>query len=200
MMGSGGMIVMDEDTCVVDIAKYFTAFLEEESCGKCVPCREGLKRMREILERISEGNGREGDIEMLEHLADIMKDGALCALGQTAPNPVLSTIKYFRDEYEAHINEQICPAGVCTSLIAFHIKPDACRACMLCFESCPVEAINGWLRTVHIVNLEKCIKCGSCLEVCPPLYDAIIKVPAKEVPEPAAAGTLVPRKKRSKCY
>jgi len=167
MMGSGGMIVMDEDNCMVDIAKYFIGFLEGESCGKCVPCREGLKRMREILDDISEGRGKEGDIELLERLSTTLKDGALCALGATAPNPVLSTIRYFRDEYEAHIKEKRCPAGVCKELITYQIIEEKCPGCGLCVKPCPVEAItSGGKKKPVILDQEKCIKCGACYDVC----------------------------------
>jgi NADH:ubiquinone oxidoreductase subunit F (NADH-binding)/(2Fe-2S) ferredoxin/NAD-dependent dihydropyrimidine dehydrogenase PreA subunit len=173
MMGSGGMIVMDEDTCMVDLAKYFVTFLEGESCGKCVPCREGLKRMREILDRITNGKGKEGDIELLLDLSEIMKKGALCGLGNTAPNPVLTTIRYFRDEYEAHIKDKKCPAGVCTALIEYSIDPDKCTGCLLCAKSCPSGAITGERKQVHHLDKSKCIKCGACYEVC--RFDAVVK-------------------------
>ena len=167
MMGSGGMIVMDDSTCMVDIAKYFTSFLEGESCGKCVPCREGLLRMRQILEKISEGKGLAGDIEMLDHLASVMKDSALCALGQTAPNPVLSTIRYFRDEYEAHINKKKCPAKVCKALITYSIVEANCPGCGLCVKNCPQGAIESMGKKQPVVmHQEKCIKCGICYDVC----------------------------------
>lgn len=167
MMGSGGMIVMDDNTCMVDIAKYFTAFLEDESCGKCVPCREGLMRMREILTAISEGKGKEGDIETLERLADVMKNAALCALGQTAANPVLSTIRYFREEYEAHINERKCPAGVCKSLITYSIIEEKCPGCGICVKNCPQEAIESQGKKQPVIlHEDKCIRCGICYDVC----------------------------------
>jgi len=167
MMGSGGMIVMDDSTCMVDIAKYFTSFLEGESCGKCVPCREGLLRMRQILEKISDGKGLAGDIEMLDHLASVMKDSALCALGQTAPNPVLSTIRYFRDEYEAHINKKKCPAKVCKALITYSIVEANCPGCGLCVKNCPQGAIESMGKKQPVVmHQEKCIKCGICYDVC----------------------------------
>jgi len=167
MMGSGGMIVMDENTCMVDIAKYFVSFLEGESCGKCVPCREGLKRMREILTDISEGRGKEGDIELLESLSVALTDGSLCALGATAPNPVLTTIRYFRDEYETHARDKKCPAGVCKELITYCIDEEKCPGCGLCVKACPVEAITFMGKKKPVVlNQEKCIKCGACYDVC----------------------------------
>jgi len=167
MMGSGGMIVMDEDNCMVDIAKYFISFLEWESCGKCVPCREGLKRMREILTDITEGRGKEGDIELLELLSVALIDGSLCALGTTAPNPVLTTIHYFRDEYEAHIKDKKCPAGVCKELITYQIIEEKCPGCGLCVKACPVGAITFMGKKKPVVlDQEKCIKCGICYDVC----------------------------------
>jgi NADH-quinone oxidoreductase subunit F len=167
MMGSGGMIVMDEGNCMVDIAKYFISFLEGESCGKCLPCREGLQRMREILTDITEGRGRDGDIDLLEHLSATIIDSSLCALGSTAPNPVLSTIRYFRDEYEAHIRDKRCPAGVCKELITYLIVDEKCPNCGLCIKACPSDAITaaGKKKPV-ILDQEKCIKCGSCYDVC----------------------------------
>ena len=167
MMGSGGMIVMDESTCMVDFARYFINFLEGESCGKCVPCREGLKRMGQILTGITEGEGREGDIELLERLSATLIDGSLCALGSTAPNPVLTTIRYFRDEYEAHIRDRKCPAGVCRKLITYVIDEEKCPGCGLCVKACPQGAITfvGKKKPV-VLNQEKCIKCGVCYDVC----------------------------------
>lgn len=173
IMGSGGLIVMDEDTCMVDIAKFFLEFTVEESCGKCPPCRIGTKRMLEILEKITSGKGEEGDIEKLEKLAQNIKDSALCGLGQTAPNPVLSTIRYFRDEYEAHIKEKRCPAGACKSLVRYKIQKDQCRACGICAKKCPVSCISGKPKTPYVIDQEKCLKCGTCLEVCP--FNAIVK-------------------------
>jgi NADH:ubiquinone oxidoreductase subunit F (NADH-binding)/(2Fe-2S) ferredoxin/Pyruvate/2-oxoacid:ferredoxin oxidoreductase delta subunit len=184
MMGSGGMIVMDEDTCMVDVAKYFLDFLIDESCGKCVPCREGLKQMREILANITAGRGSEGDIELLEELSEVAKDASLCALGATAPNPILSTLRYFRDEYEAHINEGRCPAYVCKELIAYHIEPEQCQACMICLRKCPAEAIIGARNTIHVIDQEKCTKCGTCFEVCPPRFGAVIRISGEPVPPP----------------
>jgi NADH-quinone oxidoreductase subunit F len=167
MMGSGGMIVMDEDICMVDTAKYFVTFLEEESCGKCVPCREGIKRMRQILTAITEGKGEERDIELLERIAGTLEDTSLCALGMTAANPVLSTIRYFRDEYEAHIKEKKCPAGVCKTLIQYHIIEEKCPGCGLCIKACPVEAITSMGKKKPVVlDQSKCIKCGICKDVC----------------------------------
>jgi NADH-quinone oxidoreductase subunit F len=167
MMGSGGMIVMDENTCMVDIAKYFVSFLEGESCGKCVPCREGLKRMSQILTRITEGKGRDGDIELLERLSATLIDSSLCALGSTAPNPVLTTLRYFRDEYEAHIKDKRCPAGVCKELVTYSIDEKKCPGCGLCVKACPVEAITSMGKKKPVVlDQEKCIKCGACYDVC----------------------------------
>ena len=172
MMGSGGMIVMDEDNCMVDIARFFLDFTVDESCGKCTPCRVGTRRMLEILERITQGKGEEGDIEKLETLAENIKSSALCGLGQTAPNPVLSTIKYFRDEYEAHIREKRCPAHHCQALLNYKIT-DACRGCTACARKCPVNAISGNVKEQHVIDQNKCIKCGSCMATCK--FGAIIK-------------------------
>ena len=173
MMGSGGMIVMDEDTCMVDTARYYTDFLAHESCGKCVPCREGLRQMLRILTDITLGKGKEGDIELLEELSAFIEDSALCALGQTAPNPVLSTISRFRGEYEAHIKEKRCPAGVCKALISYHINPDDCIACGLCARDCPTDAIEK-TDDVYAINQEKCIQCGACAAVCPDKAKAVV--------------------------
>ena len=166
MMGSGGMIVMDEDNCMVDIARFFLDFTVDESCGKCPPCRIGTRRMLEILERITEGKGEDGDIEKLETLAKNIKASALCGLGQTAPNPVLSTLRYFRDEYEAHIYEKRCPAGHCRKLLRYTIDPAVCKGCSLCSKVCPVGAISGEVRKPFVIDPSKCIKCGACMEKC----------------------------------
>lgn len=166
MMGSGGMVVVDEDTCMVDLAKYFLEFTSDESCGKCASCREGSSAMLEILTRITEGNGKEGDIEFLEELGHAIKDASQCGLGQTLPNPVLSTIKNFRDEYEAHIKNKKCPAHVCKALISFHINPDKCTGCTVCALKCPAHAISGNRKEPHIIDQDKCIKCGICYTVC----------------------------------
>ena len=173
IMGSGGMVVMDESTCMVDMARFFLDFTTKESCGKCVHCRLGTKRLHEILTRIVEGEGREGDIENLEELCTTVKDGALCGLGQTAPNPVLTTIRYFRHEYEAHIRDKKCPAGNCKSLIHFTIDADKCKGCTLCARQCPVEAIVGKVKEAHVIDADKCIKCGKCFESCK--FGAIVK-------------------------
>jgi NADH-quinone oxidoreductase subunit F len=172
IMGSGGMVVMDETTCMVDIAKFFLNFTQEESCGKCTFCRIGTKRMLEILSRITEGNGKEGDIEMLEELAYQIKDNSLCGLGQTAPNPVLTTIKYFRNEYEAHIRDKKCPALACKQLLTYVIDPEKCTGCMVCGKKCPVNAIDGEKKMVHFIREADCIKCGDCYARCK--FDAII--------------------------
>ena len=166
MMGSGGLIVMDEDTCMVDIAKFFLQFTVDESCGKCTPCRIGTKRMLEILEKITDGNGTMDDLDELEELAYYIKDNALCGLGQTAPNPVLSTMRYFRSEYVAHIKEKRCPAGVCKKLTNFFIDPEKCRGCTLCARNCPAGAITGTVKNPHTIDTLKCIKCGTCMDKC----------------------------------
>ena len=173
MMGSGGLIVMDEDTCMVDIAKFFLEFTVDESCGKCTPCRIGTKRLYEILDRITKGEGTMEDLDRIEELANYLKSNALCALGQTAPNPVLSTLKNFRDEYVAHIVEKRCPAGVCKSLVHYEIQPDKCKGCTLCAKNCPVGAITGNVKQPHVIDIKACIKCGACIEKC--RFGAIVK-------------------------
>jgi len=166
IMGSGGMVVMDETTCMVDVAKFFLDFTCKESCGKCTFCRMGTKRMLEILSRITNGQGREGDLEKLEELAYQIKDNSLCGLGQTAPNPVLTTIRYFRDEYEAHINHKKCPAKVCRPLLTYRVDPEKCTGCMVCFKNCPVKAITGERKKPHLINQDICTKCGVCFSKC----------------------------------
>jgi len=166
IMGSGGMVVMDEETCMVDVAKFFLNFTQEESCGKCTFCRIGTKRMLEILTRITDGKGEEGDIERLEELSYEIKDNSLCGLGQTAPNPVLTTIKYFRDEYEAHIRDKKCPALVCKSLLTYEVDPENCTGCTVCAKNCPVDAIDGVRKELHFIRQDDCIKCGMCYTKC----------------------------------
>ena len=184
IMGSGGMIVIDEDTCMVDITKFFLTFTQSESCGKCIPCRWGTKQMLDILEDIANGRGRPGDIELLQELAESVKDGSLCGLGQTAPNPVLTSIRYFRDEYEEHIVEKRCAALHCKALISYYILPDKCEGCMICARNCPVQAIEGGKRMVHVIDQDKCTKCGTCLSLCPPKFNAIAKVSGEPVGVP----------------
>jgi NADH-quinone oxidoreductase subunit F len=176
------MIVMDEDTCLVDIARYFLAFLSDESCGKCTPCREGIRQMLKILTNLTKGLGKEGDIERLEELAEATKGSSMCALGKTAPNPVLSTLHYFRDEYEAHINEKRCPALSCKELIAFHIDVEKCKGCGACFRKCPAEAIEGGKKRIHVIDQDKCTKCGACIEACPKAFGAVRKISGEPVP------------------
>lgn len=173
IIGSGGMVVMDENTCMVDIARFFLDFVQKESCGKCVPCRLGTKQMLSILEDITSGKGKPEDIELLAQLSEGIKDGSLCGLGQTAPNPVLSTLRYFRDEYESHIHDKKCPALVCKALLRYEIMADKCKGCHLCAKSCPVSAIEGAITKVHEIDSKKCIKCGVCLEVCPKNFGAV---------------------------
>jgi ferredoxin len=170
-MGSGGIIVMDEETCMVDVAHYFLSFTQNESCGKCPPCRVGTKQMLDILERIKDGQGTVADLDRLQTLAQTVKNGSLCGLGQTAPNPVLTTLRYFRDEYMAHIEEHRCPAAVCTALISYEIL-DNCNGCTLCARVCPVDAISGDRKEMHTIDPQLCIRCGACYESCN--YGAII--------------------------
>jgi len=185
IMGSGGMIVLDEDNCIVDTARYFLSFTQAESCGKCVPCRLGTKQMLDILEDITSGAGKPEDIDLLQRLSNSVKAGSLCALGGTAPNPVLTTIRYFRDEYEEHIAEKRCRALVCPTLTTYYILSDKCQGCLICLRNCPAQAISGGKRLVHIIDQSKCIKCGVCLEVCPPRFSAVAKVSAEEIATPA---------------
>ena len=175
---------MDEDTCMVDVARYFLNFTQEESCGKCPPCRMGTKHMVYALDRITKGHGREDDVRFLERIAENIKLSSLCGLGQTAPNPVLTTLKYFRDEYEAHIKEKRCPALVCKNLISYYIDPAKCAACTLCFRNCPVNAVEGARGKIHIIDQAKCTKCGTCFEVCPPAFRAVQKLSGEPVPPP----------------
>jgi NADH:ubiquinone oxidoreductase subunit F (NADH-binding)/(2Fe-2S) ferredoxin len=178
IMGSGGMIVVDNETCMVDVARYFLKFVCEESCGKCIPCREGTKRMSDILERICAGDGQEGDIETLERMGKAIAASSLCGLGQTAPNPTLSTIRYFRDEYEAHIRDKRCPAGVCKALISYRINEAACTGCGACARNCPVNAITGEKKKPHVLDQDKCVKCGACRESCK--FNAVVIEKARE--------------------
>ena len=172
IMGSGGMVVMDDSTCMVEMARFFLQFTTNESCGKCIPCRLGTKRLYEILTRIVEGRGKESDIALLEELCTATKDGALCGLGQTAPNPVLTTLRYFRDEYEAHVNEKKCPAGECAALLTYRIDAEKCKGCHLCAKNCPARCITGETKKPHVIDAAKCIKCGTCKSVC--RFDAVI--------------------------
>lgn len=173
MMGSGGLIVLDEDTCMVDIAKFYLEFTADESCGKCTPCRIGTRRLLDILKKITEGKGEPEDLERIDEIANHMKSSSLCALGQTAPNPILSTMKHYLDEYKAHIYDKSCPAGVCKKLLNYHIMEDKCRGCTLCARNCPVGAISGTVKNPHVIDTTKCIKCGACFEKCK--FGAIIK-------------------------
>ena len=182
MMGSGGMVVMDEDTCMVDVARYFVDFLLEESCGKCIPCREGLRVLSSILSDICAGKGKSEDIQTTEEIAETMREALLCALGRTAANPVLTSLKYFRDEWEQHIREKRCPANVCKALIDFYINPDKCQACLLCLKECPAGAIQGDKDQVHWIDQEKCIKCGTCYEICS--FHAVKKLSGEPIPPP----------------
>ncbi len=198
MMGSGGMIVMDEDTCMVDVARYFIDFLTDESCGKCLPCREGLKQMRKVLTGITEGRGEPGDIAALEELAETAREASLCALGKTGPNPFLSTYRYFKDEYEAHIHEQRCPSLSCKELIVYWIDPEKCKACLICLRDCPDDAILGAKKTIHVIDQDKCTNCGTCFEVCPSRFDAVVKISGEPVPPPIPEDQRVIVRKRKK--
>jgi NADP-reducing hydrogenase subunit HndC len=184
MMGSGGMIVMDEDNCMVDVARYFINFLTEESCGKCLPCREGLRQMHKILTNICEGKGRESDIETLQELSEVLTEASLCGLGQSAANPFLSTLRYFRAEYEAHVKQKRCPALSCKGLISYWIDPDKCKACMICLRKCPSQGIEGGKKQIHVIDQAKCDRCGVCFEVCPDKFDAVRKISGEPVPDP----------------
>ncbi len=196
MMGSGGMIVMDEDTCMVDVAKFFLQFTNDESCGKCTTCREGSEALLEVLTRITNGEGREGDIEFLEELGQAIKDASMCGLGTTLPNPVLSTIRYFRDEYEAHLTYKRCPAKACKNLMAFWIDPALCQACLICKRECPAESIYGEKNIIHVIDQTKCTKCGTCFDVCPPRFNAIKKISGEPIPV-VERGIPVERKKKA---
>jgi NADH-quinone oxidoreductase subunit F len=167
MIGSGGMVIMDEDTCMVEVARFFMSFTQRESCGKCIPCREGTKRMLDILEEITKGNGTMDDLNLLYEIADTVKNTALCGLGKTAPNPVLSTLQYFYDEYLAHVVDKVCPAKICKELAEITIDPDICKGCSKCAKICPVKAISGKIKEPYHIDKNKCIKCGACIEVCP---------------------------------
>ncbi len=173
MMGSGGLIVMDEDNCMVDIAKFFLNFTVDESCGKCTPCRVGTKRLLEMLDKITAGKATMEDLDKLEDLCNYIKANSLCGLGQTAPNPVLATLKFFREEYLAHIQDKKCPAGVCKALMTYSIEADKCRGCTACARKCPAGAIEGKVKEVHTIHTDKCIKCGVCMETCK--FGAIVK-------------------------
>jgi NADP-reducing hydrogenase subunit HndC len=198
MMGSGGMIVMDEDTCMVDVAKLFIQFTNDESCGKCSTCRDGSEALHEVLTNITNGEGKEEDLEYLEEAGYAIKDASGCGLGQTLPNPVLSTLKYFREEYEAHVKEKKCPSLVCKNLIKYYILPDKCTGCKLCLKNCSAGAIKGDLKLVHVIDQSKCTKCGVCLEVCPPKVSAIIKVTGKEIESITGMEEPYPVKARKK--
>jgi NAD-dependent dihydropyrimidine dehydrogenase PreA subunit len=175
IMGSGGLIVMDESTCMVDVARYFLQFVQSESCGKCTPCRVGTKEMLHILDAICEGKATTDELSRLERLADHVGKASLCGLGQTAPNPVMTTLRYFRNEYEDHIDKNQCPAFVCTSMLSFHIDPDRCTGCGSCARVCPVEAITGEKKEIHIIDREICIRCGACLGACPARFAAVYR-------------------------
>jgi NADH-quinone oxidoreductase subunit F len=198
MMGSGGMIVMDEDTCMVDVARYFIGFLTDESCGKCVPCREGLRQMHKLLTKICEGRGKPSDLETLRDLSEVAEVASLCALGKSAPAPFLSTLRYFEDEYKAHIDEKRCPSLSCKELVTYYIDPDKCKACLICLRNCPTEGIDGAKFKIHVINQDNCTSCGTCMEVCPPRFDAIRKISGEPPPPPIPEEQrMIPRSKAS---
>ena len=178
-MGSGGLVVMDQGTCMVEVARYFLEFIQRESCGKCVPCRLGTKQMLDILTDITTGKGKEQDLQLLPQMAEAVKLGSLCALGQSSPNPILTTTRFFMDEYEAHIKDGICPARDCKEFILYTIDPEICDGCMVCLKSCPVGAITGSKDEVHSIDTEKCIKCGTCLDLCKRKKDAVKLIDVK---------------------
>jgi len=197
IMGSGGMVVMDEDTCMVDVAQYFLGFTRYESCGKCSICRLGTKQMLDTLTRITKGEGREEDIELLVELGKQVRDISLCGLGRTLPNPVLTTINYFRNEYEAHIKEKRCPALVCEALVSYYILPEKCEGCMICLRNCPSQAIMGGKRMVHVIDQSKCTKCGTCLSLCPARFSAVVKVSGERIPVLEEPIPVAPRKSKT---
>jgi len=199
MMGSGGMIVMDEDTCMVELARYFVNFLCDESCGKCTPCREGLKQANKILNGIVSGKGTEEDIKKLEKIAEVTSVASLCALGKTSANPLLTTLRYFKNEYDAHIKEKRCPALACKELISYYIDPEKCKACMICHRNCPADAIIGEKMKIHVIDQSKCTKCGTCYDMCPPRFGAVKKVSGEPVPSPIPEEErLIKRAKKEK--
>jgi len=199
MMGSGGMIVMDEDTCMVELARYFVNFLCDESCGKCTPCREGLKQANKILNGIVSGKGTEEDIKKLGKIAEVTSVASLCALGKTSANPLLTTLRYFKNEYEAHIKEKRCPALACKELISYYIEPEKCQACMICHRNCPSDAIIGEKMKIHVINQSKCTKCGTCYDMCPPRFSAVKKISGEPVSPPIPEEErLIKRPKKEK--
>lgn len=198
MMGSGGLIVMDEDTCMVELARYFVHFLSDESCGKCTPCREGLKQALIILKRIVSGKGEEDDIKKLDKIAEVTSGASLCALGQTSANPLLTTLRYFKNEYEAHINEKRCPSLFCKNLTSYYIDPTKCQACTICYRNCPSDAISGEPLKIHIIDQLKCIKCGNCYDMCPSRFEAVKKISGEPVPAPISEEKRLIKRVRKK--